>query len=215
LESLLEINYMHFALLSLASPPQTLTGQLSFPNKAAYCARHGYDFIGAWENPCPDRPASWGKIPMILQALPRYDAVFWSDADSLVTNPTTTLESIIGKSTADILIALDDPRFNKSVQCGQFIVRNTPAAAAFLSRVWEEFPPPGPWWEQSAMISLIERGVDRECGCVIQHVPRRMINSFPWEWRPSDFICHWTGDPGRVPKMKGRLNAIASGIGLK
>lgn len=194
---------MKIAVLSICAPPM-LDGHLSFPNKADYCRRHGYDFIGVWENASPSRHPSWGKIPLILAHLSDYDYLFWTDADSLITNPTPTLESLVSSSDADLFIAGK----GESLNCGQFIVKSTPTAAAFLEAVWGHYPPLGKYWEQSAMIELLADGADARCGCKMEYVAKHLLNSYPSDWRKDHFLCHWPGDPGRVPKMNSRLFAM-------
>lgn len=63
------------------------------PNKAAYAKRHGYQFIDASDVVDTSRPPSWSKILALKRHLRESDWLFWTDADSLVTNFTIRLVS--------------------------------------------------------------------------------------------------------------------------
>ncbi|GFR48743.1 hypothetical protein Agub_g10701 [Astrephomene gubernaculifera] len=65
------------------------------PNKAEYALRHGYTYVDASELLDASRPASWSKIPAVLSVLDSYDWVFWLDADTLITNMSLPLETLL------------------------------------------------------------------------------------------------------------------------
>ncbi|GBG91593.1 hypothetical protein CBR_g52629 [Chara braunii] len=65
------------------------------PNKERYVRRHGYDYIDASDILDRRRPPSWSKILAVQKHLGHYDWVFWTDADSVVTNPDITLQQVI------------------------------------------------------------------------------------------------------------------------
>lgn len=54
--------------------------ELVTPNKKAYVAKHGYEFIDASVLLDPIRPPSWSKVLAVKEHLPKYDWVFWNDA---------------------------------------------------------------------------------------------------------------------------------------
>ncbi|XP_020083846.1 uncharacterized protein LOC109707154 isoform X2 [Ananas comosus] len=64
-------------------------------NKRGYAARMGYDYVDARGAVDPRRPPSWSKILAVRSLLPSYDWVFWNDADTVITNPNISLESIL------------------------------------------------------------------------------------------------------------------------
>jgi hypothetical protein len=70
-------------------------GKLSAQNKFEYAQRHNYDFLCVKNYHGYDRPISWFKIQKIIQLLPQYDWIFWSDADALIMNQTIRVEDII------------------------------------------------------------------------------------------------------------------------
>lgn len=202
---------MRIAVLSIACGASEAEGKVSFPNKLAYCERHGYDFIGLWSNPS-DRNPSWSKIPMMLAELEGRDVVLWTDCDSLITNPSITIESIIADAPgADLFAAKElNPSGYFTVNCGILLARNTDGLRRWFDAVWREYPPWGLWHEQSAMLALLGRGVDRDIRVKIHYPPKRRINSYPSDWRPGDFVLHWPGVPNRLPLMYARLQAISA-----
>ena len=205
---------MNIAVLSIACDKSLPEGQLTFPNKIGYCRRHGYDWIGLWDNPSERNP-SWGKIPLMLSALEKFDAVLWTDCDSIFTNPSITVESILALSIgADLFVAKElNPSGYYTVNCGVMLARPTPGLRAWFDATWREYPPWGLWHEQSAMLALLGRGVDRELGVKIHYPPKNTFNSYPSDWGRNDFIVHYPGVENRLPKMAARLAAIRAGIG--
>ncbi|GBG63411.1 hypothetical protein CBR_g38033 [Chara braunii] len=70
------------------------------PNKEKYVKKHGYDFIDASDLVDRHRPPSWSKILAVKKHLRSYDWVFWTDADSVVTNPEVTLQEVVASVIA-------------------------------------------------------------------------------------------------------------------
>ena len=90
--------------------PYDQLGDLSASNKKRYAGRWGYDLVIERDKKDAKREMHWAKLTTLLDVLPRYDWVFWTDADSLVMN------------------------FGKKIQEGDpDVVRNDPAViAAYL-----------------------------------------------------------------------------------
>ncbi|EFJ39772.1 hypothetical protein VOLCADRAFT_100552 [Volvox carteri f. nagariensis] len=65
------------------------------PNKQLFADLHGYTYVDASDLLDSSRPASWSKIPAVLSVLDQYDWVFWLDADTLITNLSTPVESLL------------------------------------------------------------------------------------------------------------------------
>ena len=83
------------------------------------------------------RTAQWDKIRLVVSLLERgYRLVFWTDSDSLFTRCGQSIEAAVGLATqphADFFFTGDH---NYALNSGQFLVRNTPWASAFLERWW-------------------------------------------------------------------------------
>jgi mannan polymerase II complex MNN10 subunit len=119
---------------------------LVVPNKRSYVERHGYTFIDASDMLDKNRPPSWSKILAVKKHLSEYDYIFWNDADSVVTNPSTTLESIIYSITGNLdwdhmpdLILTSDVT---GVNAGMFFLRNSEWSRQFLDL----------WWNQTSFV---------------------------------------------------------------
>ena len=114
---------------------------LTFRNHLAYCRRHGYDYVlrtRAYDRMDGGaRTAQWDKIRLVVSLLERgYRLVFWTDSDSLFTRCGQSIEAAVGLATqphADFFFTGDH---NYALNSGQFLVRNTPWASAFLERWW-------------------------------------------------------------------------------
>uniref|UniRef100_A0A0D6QZR7 Uncharacterized protein n=1 Tax=Araucaria cunninghamii TaxID=56994 RepID=A0A0D6QZR7_ARACU len=112
------------------------------PNKKRYADRHGYDFIDASDAVDKSRPPSWSKILAVRNHLPKYDWIFWNDADSLVTNPNIALEDVLYSITGDMdyqnmpdFIVTEDVT---GVNAGMFFFRNSEWSRMFLDRWWNQ-----------------------------------------------------------------------------
>lgn len=64
---------------------------ISVAASQAYARRWGWDVVATAEARLADgRPASWAKIPLIIELLGRYEWVWWIDADALIVDPHAT-----------------------------------------------------------------------------------------------------------------------------
>ncbi|KAL2636278.1 hypothetical protein R1flu_007757 [Riccia fluitans] len=139
----------HFAMVTCSDGSKTIPHRsfeglmdLVVPNKQSYVERHGYDFIDASDVLDRDRPPSWSKILAVKKHLPNYEWVFWNDADSVVTNPSITLESIVSSVVGDVdwdempdLIVTKDVT---GVNAGMFFIRNSEWSRQFLDLWWNQ-----------------------------------------------------------------------------
>nr|CAD1843870.1 unnamed protein product [Ananas comosus var. bracteatus] len=55
----------------------------------------GYDYVDARGAVDPRRPPSWSKILAVDRCSPATTGCFWNDADTVITNPNISLESIL------------------------------------------------------------------------------------------------------------------------
>lgn len=159
-------------------------------SKAAYCQKHGYDFIYSEESQDPTRHIYWSKIPFMLKTLenPSYKWVVWMDADTLIMNTDIPLEDLIDDNY-EFIISKD---WN-GINAGIFFSKNSDWSKEFLNSVYARtdclntnFP------EQNAISSELEKP---EFGCAAKIVPQRLINAYPSEthW-PSLITCYQSGD---------------------
>ena len=185
--------------MSLATDGMADLRELTFPNKRAYCDRHGYAFIGETATLDASRPPSWSKVPLLLRHLPDFDWLMWSDADAVFTNLDRRLDDLIA-TDADLVIAKDLIGIN----AGSFLIRNTLAAAGFLRRVWDQRQFINHcWWEQAAMMHLINGGT---AGISVQYPAKAAINSYPEDWRPGDLVLHVPGRNGKLELLCAKVS---------
>ncbi|PKA56480.1 Galactomannan galactosyltransferase 1 [Apostasia shenzhenica] len=111
-------------------------------NKRKYAAAMGYDFVDASDLVDRRRPPSWSKILAVISQLPTHDWVFWNDADTVVTNPDISLESILRAAsgqgdmkTGPDLVVTEDVN---GVNAGVFFVRHSNWSRTFLDIWWNQ-----------------------------------------------------------------------------
>jgi mannan polymerase II complex MNN10 subunit len=191
---------------------------LTFANKQEYCDRHGYTFVGETDifhekdekgNQKPDRPASWSKIPLILKLMPEFDFVFWTDADSVITNMDFKLEDVIADAErGDYNFIVSNDQNGKN--CGQMIFKKTLATWNFLRDAWakEDHIHSGVW-EQGAIGELLRENPERVRELV---VPQRLFNSYPSIWRRGDFLIHVPRDDRWKDRIGTLLKALSGEV---
>lgn len=204
------------------------TGLITAPNKAEYAFRHGYDFLCNRDYSGYGRPLSWFKIKEILRLLPRYDYIFWSDADALITNLTLKLEdhlinkyidrpNFVNVSPAiepelittsplidtNYIIAYD----NFSPCMGNFLIKNCPWSIEFFTSIYEQTQfMNDPIWDNRGQDWLLYNNPKLTEN--IKFVPKSDLNSMIHDWKYGDFIIHLaaTEMPRRVNLLKYYLS---------
>jgi hypothetical protein len=168
-----------------------------FVNKQAYCKTHGYDFFYITESLDPSRPYSWSKIKAIEKILINYDWVFWTDADSLIMNPSIALENLIDDRYFLIICKQSD---NKTMNAGQFLIKNEPIGFDFLEEVYRPELIDKGFYEQGAVnIVLSKRPFSKRVLCLHQRAMNSIWGAL-WggncadvHYHVGDFILHFMG----------------------
>ena len=192
----------------------------AFESKVAYAQKHGYTYIQGgeewWDR---DRPIAWSKMPFLLQtleSLPEDSLVWLSDADVLITNNTLSIESHVLPllpADKDMLLIFDAC---KHINSGNILMRNTPWCRDFWKRVNERTDCTYHiWWENMAMIKLIEENQSDRDRIHITNEHKRFnayVMGSPGEplWEPGDFLVHFAG-VYKPEKMSNLITAILSG----
>lgn len=162
------------------------------PNLESYCRLRGYTLHYAVDA-VMDRPASWGKIPLLQRHLLEHDWLWWADADLAVTSPERRIEELTDGATGDLLIARD----SNGINCGSFLLRNCDWSHDFLRQVWDTTEDHDHcWWEQWAIMQLLAASTQDRAH--VQEVRKRSINSYPSDWLPGDFVLHTPGVSDRL-----------------
>ena len=172
-------------------------------SKRTYAKKHGYTYIEAgqewWDR---RRPVAWSKVPFImktLSTLPEGALVWQSDADVLITNMDLKIEDHVlpllpeGK---DMLLIYDACHHLNS---GNILMRNTAWCRDYWKRVNErEDCTYHIWWENMAMIKLIEENQGDKDHIYITNQHKRFnayimgVEGEPL-WIPGDFLVHFAG----------------------
>jgi hypothetical protein len=100
-----------------------------------YAKINGYDFYVCNQVYDCTRDYPWYKIKAIQEVLPKYDFVFWMDADGHVLKPEQNITYFIDNylKDRDILCAKD---WNNTLNTGMMILKNTPFVHSLLYEVW-------------------------------------------------------------------------------
>lgn len=194
------------AIISLYNEGYKHIGQYSDENKKKYAEKHGYDVFIYHKLLDENRPAPWSKILAIQRHLSDYDWVFWSDADSLIMNTNTRLESIIDDKF-DLIIAKEC--YLGYLNTGSFLIKNTKWSQDLLKRIYsqEQFTNSYGLWEQQALDHLLK--IDQNLLPHLKIVHQRVLNS-NFDFTPAldcwyqegDFVVHFFGDCDKVNLMR-------------
>ncbi len=184
------------------------TVQLGIDNKRAYCKKYGYEFICGEKSLDSSRPIPWSKLLLLLSVMENssHEWLFWTDADSIVTNFAIPLEDFIDPDY-DFILTQDMNGLNT----GQFFIRNCDRVRDFFKRAYaHEECIHHIYWEQQGVIAELE--LDSDFRARTKVVPQRLFNSYAPEnhgvisnvtFQPGDFIVHFPGvrDKQRLKKL--------------
>ena len=172
----------------------------SAPTMSAYAHRHGWDVVLSSEDLEPARPASWAKIRLIRELLPRYDHVFWVDADAIIVDLD---RDVLAETDADsdIWFARHPQERNPDatvLNAGIILARSTGFVEQLLGKVWEatEFIDHN-WWENAALLDLLGYSLDP---------PYLRVRESAWEERIGELALAWNSVPGYCEADHPALN---------
>lgn len=178
--------------LSIGSEFREVT-KYSLLTKIHYCAKYNMDLI--MDNSLYDesRPAAWTKIRVMQTYLPKYDYLWWIDADTYIMNPDIPPAHFIINNRLyhdrHMLLSHDW----KMINTGVWIVRNTRFSKEFLAAIYEQDHHINDGnWEQTAFIELYEDNTDKakERIHVIYHID---FNSYWFNYEWGHFLIHFCG----------------------
>ena len=110
-------------------------------NKKAYCERHGYDFIMGGEDYSENKNNPlWIKYRFIQRYLPKYDYIFYSDADVYISNMDFKIQDLIKyyENDTNILVSLDINDDIKYINTSNFLVKNDIWSLVYLENVYNQ-----------------------------------------------------------------------------
>lgn len=120
---------LKIAVATHYAPNFKSVGEICDANREEYCNIHGYSYerkFGELTHYCYD------KYDFVYKLLveDKYDYVWWTDADGLITNFSNRIEDYV-KDKKDFIISEDVNGIND----GSFIVRNTDESIKFLKEI--------------------------------------------------------------------------------
>jgi hypothetical protein len=178
--------------------------------KINYCIKHNYDLIIDEQVYDMSRPYPWSKIKLIQKYLYLYEYVVWLDADLLIMNLDTKLESFINplmndiyitesnivnessttqEQRIDILLAHDKDILNTGVM----FIRNCEWSYKFFELLYaqEQFINSN-LWDQDSFIYLYENNINNSKNH-IHHIFQITFNSYWYNFEYGQFILHFCG----------------------
>lgn len=183
-------------------------GAVTTPAKEVYALRHGYEFRCVRGFDGLSHP-SWQKLGLIAEGLVDHEWVFWSDADTVLTNPALSVERHVLRTAeylrkvqevpeAQLIASVDWAPGASPWNAGNMVLMGTPEMQQWIRIVEEKgFARWGnqAWWDQSALQQLLPPGmVVRLPRRVLMAVPRACRDAAPEPWEPGDFLAHCTTD---------------------
>jgi len=206
------------ALISFTTTPTSYT-HLSLSNKAHYTNLHNYTLLVDYEIPNTNDDIMWHKFSMLSSAIAseRYDWIWWLDFDTLITNMSTSLDSIISSalvSATNSTMEQDNIDWLLTPDChslnaGSFLVRANPRSLEFVDLVRQAYLR-NAQSEQDCMRDVLFPANNEQSAYAgrFAMMPQKSINAFPeeiecWEknaegvevgkWEREDFVVHFAG----------------------
>ncbi|WP_417562202.1 hypothetical protein [Microbacterium sp.] len=182
-------------------------------NHELYARERGYTYIfdisptTAWK--------FFAKVEKIAKFLPLFEWLFWIDDDAFVMARSVRLETFIEQSPEAAIIMCESPNRDGVwtwISSGNFLIRNTPAAFAFLEDVMKsDLDPVRQWWDaekygkftngdQDAMVHLLNTHPVYSRPGFLARLPYTAFNTRPEHFvNPRDhFLVHFTGPEKRL-----------------
>ncbi len=146
---------MRKALCSLGTGPHSELLDVSAETFRIFADRHGYELVLHHELPAPDRHPAWSKVRVILDALDRYDLVFWVDADAAIVDASRDVADELASHSLLGLVA-HEYEGQQIPNCGVMVVRRDRRTRRLFEAIWEQTDLlDHKWWENAAMLRLL------------------------------------------------------------
>ena len=182
---------------------------LGIKTKRDYCRHHGYEFLFCTKR-LSGRDPKWDKIRLLIKEIPRFDCIFWSDGDVIITNPKLSFDDILSRypvtEKTTFLLTRDSVG---NINTGNFFVFNRPNALALLERIWDTpISAEKPWQDNQAFITCYESNREfRDSVLLDEETPYVFngycIGSVEKRFRPESLLLHFAGinQPGIIERM--------------
>lgn len=142
----------NICIVTFYDAPFRNAGNLAWNAMKRYADAQGYDAI-RFQDRTTERPPAWEKLRCIDEAFSKgYAFVLWIDADAMVMDLESGIESVI-REGKDLYMVAHDVGGMKSPNTGVMLLRNSEITRQSLSDIWnmDQFANHR-WWEQAAML---------------------------------------------------------------
>ena len=170
---------------------------------AVYAQRHGYDLCLLNDVLVRDRPASWSKVPLLLDLLAKYDIALWVDADAAFADVSTDIVGSLGRRDLMGLVAHRTPAGDSIPNCGVWVLRRSWWIRLFLKRVWRSTAyVEHRWWENAAVLTFLGYEIEPTVRLAKPSYVYKRTKLLPVEWNSISLdvaahprIRHFPGEP--------------------
>jgi hypothetical protein len=177
--------------LLLTGFDENMVSETVLQNKRDYAALYGWDFVCKESRDFDkSRPQAFSKIPWIIDALSKYNLVFWNDFDSIFTNFTIDITDALG----DEYMGMYEEK--PSYFCaGNILLKSNEYTATFLKTMmvipsWNNHNHP---WEQRCLNEMAALSIFKH----IKRFTKKEFGAFQIEtgwafepWEKGDFMLH-------------------------
>lgn len=162
---------------------------ITIPNRKQYAERHGYSFVQM------HHAGFFGKIDAILESWRDGEWFWWLDVDAVVTNQQREVRSLTwnmlhGSSEGEAAIALTCD--GNGLNAGSILYRCVPEVRAVFQEINDRRDEYASWnnnWnDQNGMAFLLYKILH-----MVRIFDKRVMNSYPNDWQPGDFVLHTPG----------------------
>lgn len=184
----------------------------SILNIIAYAKKYNYAVI-IYDKPFNNDVAMcWNKIVTILENLKNYKYLVWIDADAIIVNFDTKIESFIEKYPGyDFYICEDIVLQKECINSGVMIIKNTEWAFNLFNKVWNS-PIPHLHNDQNVIFYELVKELypnskpnlkfSSYCGKIshskVKILPENAFNTHILNYNKGDFIIHLMGAKEKV-----------------
>lgn len=201
---------MRKAICSIGSGPHAELLSIGLPTLREFADRHGYRLFALTENPERERPAPWGKIPLIQALLAGHDAVLWIDADAVIVDTSKDILDEVGDAVMGMVAHDTEEAGCAFPNSGVWALRNDPLTVKFLQAVWASTQYlHHKWWENAAVLDLM--GFTFEGETVTPGEPTEFFRATRFladEWNHVPQTAATSTAAPRIWHFPGQLNSV-------
>jgi len=183
-----------------------------------YCQKWDLPLICSHEYLDPTRPIPWSKIKLLQEHLPKYDFLYWMDADVLICNSEHSMDErlLFLPKGKDVLLPQDHPFHGSMINTGSFLIRNSAFSEDLLKQVY--LAPAGidhQWWEQGSFNLLITKHEIYDKIVILPESHAKLLNSFYFNYSKGNWMIHYASIRGKAIKEASEKQDIETGIPIQ